>query len=533
MGCTSSHHAPTHEVLEEAVQAEDPAAIAVPASNAAENAAPAAALANPLHSSTRDDANAALLHACAGGDAEAARKLLEGGVDKDADDQAGRTSLILASEAGNAEIVALLLAAGAPGDRGGGADTEATDQDGCTALIHASMEGNAEVARLLLAAGADPEARDRDGCTALICGSVEGDAATVALLLAAGADKEVEDEDGHTALIGASINRHAEIVRMLLEAGADKQHANKDGRTAADWASEKGQAEVVLALGADEDEDAGDEGLPGLGAAGAPGGAMGGGAADQQEEDPGELDARALAKVGELRAFLGDFLAGGLALRYADDFVLCRFLVSRDFHVRKTAEMFRAAIGWRTEHDIESIMASEETEEHLCGEQLFFSFVGNDRHLIQVVRLGSIPIARLVRDRKQAEFLHHFVRAPERNLRALQAMPAPKRLVHSVLDLSGIGKQHLRHMGAIKKFVGVLPNIIPDVTQTVSIINAPWIFSKIWKIISPIVPAATRRKVNILGGPASFEARLVGFADKDLYPAFCFQGQRQGGAEAR
>lgn len=525
MGCTSSRNKLAHEVLEEAVQAADPATNAVPASNAAETAAPAAAPANPLHSSTRDDANAALLHACAGGDAEAARRLLEGGADKDADDQAGRTSLMLASEAGNADIVALLLLEG-------GADTEATDEDGCTALIHASMEGSAEAVKMLLAAGADTEARDRGGCTALICGSVEGDAATVALLVAAGANKEVEDEDGHTALIGASINRHAEIVRMLLEAGADEQHANKDGRTAADWASEEGQAEVVLTLSADEDEDAdaGDEGLPRLGAGVT--GAMGGRTADQQE-DSGELDARALAKVRELRASLGDFLAGGPALRYADDFVLSRFLVSRDFHVKKAAAMFRAAIGWRAEHDIERIMASEETEEHLCGEQLFFSFVGNDRHLIQVVRLGSIPIARLVRDQKQAEFLHHFVRAPERNLRALQAMPAPKRLVHSVLDLSGIGKQHLRHMGAIKKFVGVLPNIIPDVTQTVSIINAPWIFSKIWKIISPIVPAATRRKVNILGGPASFEARLVGFADKDLYPAFCFQGKRKGGAEAR
>ena len=141
---------------------------------------------------------------------------------------------------------------------------------------------------------------------------------------------------------------------------------------------------------------------------------------------------------------------------------------------------------------------------------------------IQVVRLGSIPIADLVKRNLQAEFLHHFVRVPERNLRALQAMPGPKKLVHSVLDLSGIGRQHLRHIGAIKKFMGVLPSIIPDVTQTVSIINAPRVFSMIWKMVSPIVPSATKRKVNILGGPDTFEERLVSLADKDLYPAFCF-----------
>jgi hypothetical protein len=237
--------------------------------------------------------------------------------------------------------------------------------------------------------------------------------------------------------------------------------------------------------------------------------------------DAGQFDEKALAKIAELRAALGDYLQTGVALKYADDFILYRFLISRDLDIKKTVEMFKFAMQWRTEHDIDAIMASTESEKDLCGQQLFFGFVGNGGHLIQIVRLGSIPIAALVRDQKQAQFLDHFVRTPERNLRALQAMEE-KRLVHSVLDIGGVGRQHMKHIGEIKKFVGLLPNLIPDVTQTISIINAPWVFSMMWKVISPLVPPATRRKVNILGGPSTFEARLTGFADKELYPAFCF-----------
>jgi ankyrin repeat protein len=55
----------------------------------------------------------------------------------------GPRLLVLAAEAGNAQLVARLL--------GEGRDVNEADESGCTALIMASQDGHVEVVRLLLA----------------------------------------------------------------------------------------------------------------------------------------------------------------------------------------------------------------------------------------------------------------------------------------------------------------------------------------------------------------------------------------------
>ena len=86
------------------------------------------------------------------------RFLIEAGADP-AESFEGSPLLVLASTDGLAEIVRLLLAAGAPVD--------APDEDGLTALAWAARTrwGNAEIAAALLAAGADPDRAAKDGQT--------------------------------------------------------------------------------------------------------------------------------------------------------------------------------------------------------------------------------------------------------------------------------------------------------------------------------------------------------------------------------
>lgn len=72
--------------------------------------------------------------------------------------EGGFTPLFLASQKGHAEVVKILLDAGA--------DKEVTDLYGCTSLHNASEKGHLEVVKVLLAARADIEAAV-DGCTSL------------------------------------------------------------------------------------------------------------------------------------------------------------------------------------------------------------------------------------------------------------------------------------------------------------------------------------------------------------------------------
>jgi len=81
------------------------------------------------------------------GDADAVRKLLEGGADANARDRHGQTGLMLAAQAGYRPVVETLLAHGA--------NLNVTAKFGLSALMLAVVAGHTEVASLLAGAGSD------------------------------------------------------------------------------------------------------------------------------------------------------------------------------------------------------------------------------------------------------------------------------------------------------------------------------------------------------------------------------------------
>lgn len=103
------------------------------------------------------------LHAAsAAGGLDTLRRLLVT-VPVDAPDEQGRSALMHACRSGRADVVELLLAAGA--------QVNAVNQQGTTPLMYAKTaamgSGNLAILKLLLANGADINARDRAGRTTL------------------------------------------------------------------------------------------------------------------------------------------------------------------------------------------------------------------------------------------------------------------------------------------------------------------------------------------------------------------------------
>jgi len=83
------------------------------------------------------------------------------------------------------------------------------------ALLLASQDGHAEVVSILLAAGADFHHANPEGSTALIMASQGGHAEVVSILLAAGANVHHTTNDGSTALRYATLRNHPEVVTLL------------------------------------------------------------------------------------------------------------------------------------------------------------------------------------------------------------------------------------------------------------------------------------------------------------------------------
>jgi uncharacterized protein len=108
---------------------------------------------------------------------------------------------------------------------GGGNPRAVTSRYDGTALIAAAHLGHADVVRMLIAAGAPLDHVNNLGWTALIESIVLGDGGknhtdTLAALVRAGADLGIADRQGARPLALARQRGYADMVRILSEAGA-------------------------------------------------------------------------------------------------------------------------------------------------------------------------------------------------------------------------------------------------------------------------------------------------------------------------
>ena len=152
-------------------------------------------------------------------------------------------ALMLAASSGDAEVVHLLLAAGAA------ADSVDSSAQRLTPLWMAVIGGHVEVVRQLLAAGASVDKPRRDcQMTPLMFVACNGNEGIVQQLLAAGASVNATDSKSGTALFVAALNGRCGVVRRLLAAGAAVDTADVDGFTPLMTAASAAHADVVLLL---------------------------------------------------------------------------------------------------------------------------------------------------------------------------------------------------------------------------------------------------------------------------------------------
>ena len=256
-------------------------------------------------------------------DVDAVRGLLAQGADPDSTHGDGMTALHWAARHGDAEVVALLLDAGADSER-------RTRLGGHTPLHVASRSAHAAAVRALLAAAADADAVTTTGATPLHFAAGSGSAAAVSALLDHGADADVREPVwGQTPLMFAAAAARTEAITVLLAGGADPELAGTvvdvADRNEADREDSRRRRERIAALRA-----AGATSIPpgrraqaGTAAesGGAPGEATARGASvptDWTSSAPLSPEARAAAAAAEAAAIEADLLEEPEPLGFAD-----------------------------------------------------------------------------------------------------------------------------------------------------------------------------------------------------------------------
>jgi hypothetical protein len=160
-----------------------------------------------------------LVNACCNGEVEHLLALPPAGLERPSSSSAGKdpqglTPLMHCARMGQVATAQVLLREG-PGGLG---LIGAVDEDGKTALHHAALQGHAELVSLLVAAGAEVEARTKQGRTPLALAAFAGHAHVIRrLLVNHGAKLNPRDEEGKTPLqLIRGIHRCSQAGRLLV-----------------------------------------------------------------------------------------------------------------------------------------------------------------------------------------------------------------------------------------------------------------------------------------------------------------------------
>ena len=176
-----------------------------------------------------------LVSAAREGDVEAVRSLVKTSP-VDAAEGDGMTALHWAAYRESAEITRILVAAKA--------NVNATNRlNAVTPLLIAATAGNAEIVGLLLRAGADANFANSLGTTPLMLAASSGKADAVQELLDHGANVNArETARRQTALMFAAAQDRAEVIRLLAKSGADLNLTSKVVAINADIVDEDGNS---------------------------------------------------------------------------------------------------------------------------------------------------------------------------------------------------------------------------------------------------------------------------------------------------
>ena len=133
----------------------------------------------------------------------------------------GSTPLMWSAHAGDAELTAALIKAGA--------DLKVTNAYGSSPMREAATAGSTATLKALLDAGADADSPTAEGQTSLMVVARTANVQAAQLLIDHGAKvNAVETNEGQTALMLAADQRQGSMVRLLIKAGAEVNRHSRE-----------------------------------------------------------------------------------------------------------------------------------------------------------------------------------------------------------------------------------------------------------------------------------------------------------------
>ncbi|KAI8010131.1 Phosphatidylinositol/phosphatidylcholine transfer protein SFH9 [Camellia lanceoleosa] len=179
---------------------------------------------------------------------------------------------------------------------------------------------------------------------------------------------------------------------------------------------------------------------------------------------------------------------------------LVRFLKARDWNVPKAHKMLVDCLNWRTQNEIDNILAKPIIPTDLyraVRDSQLIGMSGYSKEGIPVITFGLSTY-----DKASVHYyIQSHIQMNEYRDRVLLLLTA----IATIDDLN-----------------------YPEKTDTYYIVNAPYIFSACWKVVRPLLQERTRKKIQLL--PGSGKDDLLKIMDYESLPHFC---KREGSGSSR
>jgi hypothetical protein len=198
------------------------------------------------------------------------------------------------------------------------------------------------------------------------------------------------------------------------------------------------------------------------------------------------------------------------------------------------AELIEAVLLWREEHSVDGLATRPVERRERFEEMWPVGISGSDMYgrPVHWQRIAQIPAEAMIREFSVEQVIHLHVQSTERAREA--CLDKCRRdgfdfVGHvEVLDMTGFGTQHMS-----KKFYHIVRTVMDvDFKQydgffaQMVVINVPWIFAQMWKLIHPLLDVETKAKIHLCDEKASArKLRDLGINAKDRLSGIHIHGE--------
>ena len=170
-----------------------------------------------------------------------------------------------------------------------------------------------------------------------------------------------------------------------------------------------------------------------------------------------------------------------------DDFMIRRFLRARDLDVEKASAMFLKYLKWRHEFVPNGSVSVSDVPIELAQDKVFMQ--GRDK----IGRPILIVFGR--RHFQNKDGLDEFKRFVVYVLdKVCASMPPGQEKFVGIAELKGWAYSN-SHVRGYLSALSILQDYYPERLGKLFIVNAPYIFMKVWKIIYPFIDNKTKKKI--------------------------------------